>query len=162
MKQKKRENYLNWDEYFMGITLLTSKRSKDPSSQVGACIVDSNNRIVSIGYNGAPNGISDEIFPWKKVGNPLETKYLYVCHSEMNAIMNSGGRNLSGTTIYVNLFPCNECAKLIIQAGIKKVIYYADYHADEDIFIASKKLLDMAGIPYEQYKFKNKKIDIDL
>ena len=114
----KRKDYLSWEEYFMGIAKLSAMRSKDPSTQVGACIVDHNNRILSIGYNGSPNGFEDDIFPWGRVGNPLETKYMYVCHAEMNAILNyRGSRNeLEGAKVYVDLFPCNECAKLIIQS----------------------------------------------
>ena len=158
----KREDYITWDEYFMGIAHLSKERSKDPSTQVGACIVDKDNRIISIGYNGTPNGIDDKDFPWAREGNPLETKYLYVCHGELNAIMNSGGRDLRGATIYVTLFPCNECTKLIIQSGIKRVVDDSDKYADTDGVIASKKLLDMAGIRYEQYEKHHKKIEIEV
>ena len=128
----KREEYLNWDEYFMGVAKLTAMRSKDPNTQVGACIVDNEKRILSVGYNGAPNGFDDDKFPWDRSGIPLETKYLYVCHAEMNAITNFRGsrKDLKDSTIYVDLFPCNECAKQIIQSGIKHVIYLCDkYHA---------------------------------
>ena len=123
---KKKENYLTWDEYFMAIAKLSAMRSKDPSTQVGACIVDKNNRILSIGYNGAPNGYSDDIFPWDREGNELETKYPYVVHAEQNAILNARGKSLEGCSIYVNLFPCHDCARNIIQSGIKKVYYLED------------------------------------
>ena len=148
---KKRENYLDWDNYFMAVAKLSAMRSKDPSTQVGACIVSRDNRILSIGYNGAPNGFDDDNFPWAREGNPIDTKYLYVCHGEMNAIMNYRGnkRDLEDSRIYVDLFPCNECAKLIIQAGIKEVIYLSDKYADKDNFKASKKLFDACGVKYK-------------
>ena len=124
----KRKDYISWDEYFMAIAKLSAKRSKDPNTQVGACIVSSDNRILSIGYNGAPNGYNDDNFPWDREGNPLDTKYLYVVHAERNAILNYRGsrKDLEDAKIYVDLFPCNECAKLIIQSGIKEVIYLSD------------------------------------
>ena len=143
-------DYITWDEYFMGLALLSAKRSKDPRTQVGACIVDKDKRIVSLGYNGFPTGCSDQMFPWKREGTPLETKYMYVVHAEMNAILNTRGRNLEGTTLYVTLFPCNECAKAIIQAGIKKVIYLSDKYAKTDSTVASKKMLIAAGVEYYQ------------
>lgn len=147
---KKREGYLSWDNYFMAIAKLSSMRSKDPSTQVGACIVSQDNRILSIGYNGAPNGFDDDKFPWAREGNPIETKYFYVCHAEMNAIMNYRGnkRDLENAKIYVDLFPCNECAKLIVQAGIKEVIYLSDKYAGQDAFLVSKKLMDACGVKY--------------
>ena len=125
---KKREDYLNWEEYFMAVAKLTAMRSKDPNTQVGACIVGTDNRILSVGYNGAPNGFDDDKFPWAREGNPLDTKYLYVCHAERNAILNFKGsrRDLENAVIYVDLFPCNECAKEIIQSGIKEVVYLSD------------------------------------
>ena len=119
----KRDDYISWDEYFIGIAKLSSMRSKDPSTQVGCCIVSQDNRILSVGYNGAPNGFDDDSFPWARIGEKLETKYMYVCHSELNAILNYRGGSLEGCKIYVTLFPCNECAKAIIQAGIKTVVY---------------------------------------
>ena len=122
----KREEYISWDEYFMGIALLSGERSKDPSSQVGACIVSQDNKILSMGYNGFPIGCSDDDIPWAREGNPLDTKYPYVCHAELNAILNSKGSDLRESTIYVDLFPCNECAKAIIQSGIKKIVYKSD------------------------------------
>lgn len=151
---KKRENYLTWDEYFMAIAKLSAMRSKDPSTQVGACIVDKNNRILSIGYNGAPNGYNDDIFPWDREGNELETKYPYVVHAERNAILNYRGSNkdLEGAKIYVDLFPCNECAKEIIQSGIKEVYYLEDKYANTNGVIASKRLFDACGVKYKCLK----------
>ena len=120
----KREGYISWDEFFMGAAMLCAKRSKDPNTQVGACIVNSENRIVSVGYNGFPAGCDDDIFPWERSGDDrYNTKYLYVCHAELNAILNARGTNLTGNRLYVALFPCNECAKAIIQSGITEVIY---------------------------------------
>lgn len=149
---KKRNNYLTWDQYFMSIAKLSSMRSKDPNTQVGACIVAADNRILSIGYNGAPNGYSDDNFPWDREGTPLETKYLFVCHAEMNAILNYRGsrKDLEGAKIYVDLFPCNECAKLIIQSGIKEVLYICDKYADTDEVKASKNLFDTCGVKYRK------------
>lgn len=142
----KRSDYIQWDEYFMGIALLSAKRSKDPSTQVGACIVDSNNnRILSVGYNGFPIGCSDDDFPWEREGEPLCTKYPYVVHAELNAILNNKGVTLEGSKIYTALFPCNECAKAIIQSGIKEVIYLSDKYAETDIVRASKKMFERAG-----------------
>ena len=149
---KSRKGYLSWDEYFMSIAKLTAKRSKDPNTQVGACIVSSDNRILSIGYNGTPNGYPDDIFPWDREGEPLNTKYLYVCHAELNSILNfrGGRRDLENSKIYVDLFPCNECAKAIIQSGIKEVIYLSDKYKDTDGVIASKKMFDVCGVKYRQ------------
>lgn len=156
---KKRENYLTWDEYFMAIAKLSAMRSKDPSTQVGACIVDKNNRILSIGYNGAPNGYNDDIFPWDREGNELETKYPYVVHAERNAILNYRGsrKDFEGAKIYVDLFPCNECAKEIIQAGISEVIYLSDKYANTNSVIASKRLFDACGVSYHELKDIKKK-----
>ena len=156
---------ISWDEYFMGIALLSSKRSKDPSTQVGACIVSSDNRILSMGYNGTPNGFDDQDFPWDREGHALNTKYLYVCHAELNAILNFRGhkRDFEGAKIYVALFPCNECAKAIIQSGIKEVIYLSDKYKDQDNFKASKILFDKCNVKYRELIVeKNKKICIDL
>lgn len=157
----KRENYISWDEYFMGIALLSAKRSKDPNSQVGACIVDENKRIVAMGYNGFPNGCCDDNLPWDREGNFLEVKYPYVVHAELNAILNSG-RTVRGCTIYVDLFPCNECAKAIIQSGIKKIFYLRDKYKDTDGVKASKKMLEMAGVEYVQLNMQGKKIILDF
>ena len=151
---KQRKDYLNWDEYFMAIAKLSSMRSKDPSTQVGACIVGHDNRILSIGYNGAPNGFDDKMFPWDREGDMLNTKYAYVCHGEMNAILNYRGsrKDLENAKIYVDLFPCNECAKLIIQSGIKEVIYLCDKYKDTDGVKASKKMMDECGVKYHELK----------
>lgn len=159
MNGEKRKDYLEWDEYFMAIAKLSAMRSKDPSTQVGACIVSNDNRILSIGYNGAPNGFNDEKFPWGREGNPLETKYLYVVHAERNAILNYRGsrKDLENSKIYVDLFPCNECAKEIIQAGIKEVVYLSDKYADTDETIASKKLLDSCNVQYRKIDLKDSK-----
>ncbi|MDO5733756.1 MAG: dCMP deaminase family protein [Eubacteriales bacterium] len=147
---KKRENYISWDEYFMGAALLAARRSKDPSTQVGAAVVNSENKIVSIGYNGMPIGCSDDEFPWAREGEFLSTKYPFVCHAELNAILNAGGHKLDDARIYVPLFPCNECAKAIIQAGIKKVIYLSDKYQDSDSTKASKIMFKAAAVEYEQ------------
>ena len=156
---KARKDYLSWDEYFMAVAKLSAMRSKDPHTQVGACIVSNDNRILSIGYNGAPNGFNDEKFPWGREGNPLETKYLYVVHAERNAILNYRGsrKDLENSKIYVDLFPCNECAKEIIQAGIKEVVYLSDKYADTDETIASKKLLDSCNVQYRKINLKDSK-----
>jgi dCMP deaminase len=142
--------HISWDQYFMGVALLSSKRSKDPSTQVGACIVNEDKRIIGIGYNGFPTGLSDDEFPWgKHDANPLNNKYPYVVHAEPNAILNSTS-NLKGSTLYVTLFPCNECTKLIIQSGIKHIIYLNNKYKDTDSIIASRRMLDAAGIDYKQ------------
>lgn len=156
---KARKDYLSWDEYFMAVAKLSAMRSKDPHTQVGACIVSNDNRILSIGYNRAPNGFNDEKFPWGREGNPLETKYLYVVHAERNAILNYRGsrKDLENSKIYVDLFPCNECAKEIIQAGIKEVVYLSDKYADTDETIASKKLLDSCNVQYRKIDLKDSK-----
>lgn len=158
----KREEYLNWDEYFMGISLLSAKRSKDPSTQVGACIVNSKNKIVSVGYNGLPIGCSDDEFPWDNTGELLDTKYPYVCHAELNAILNNIGTDLSGCRIYTALFPCNECAKAIIQSGITEVVYLSDKHHAKDIFKASRLLLEKSGITCRQFKSRVNEITISF
>ena len=161
---KQRKDYLNWDQYFMGVAKLSAMRSKDPKTQVGARIVGNHNRILSIGYNGTPNGFEDDIFPWDREGEPLNTKYLYVCHAEMNAILNYRGsrKELENAKIYVDLFPCNECAKLIIQAGIKEVIYLSDKYATQDSFVASKKLLDSCSVKYRQIELSGNEVKLDL
>lgn len=141
----KREHVLSWDEYFMGLAHLSAMRSKDPSTQVGAVIVDQEHKVVGIGYNGLPIGCSDDEFPWDREGGMLETKYAFVVHAELNAILNST-RDLHGCTLYVSLFPCNECAKAIIQSGIRKIVYEDDKYAAEDNVIASKKMLNAAGV----------------
>ena len=145
----KRENTLTWDEYFMGLAHLSALRSKDPNTQVGAAIIDENHRVVSVGYNGFPKGCSDDEFPWSRSGGVLNSKYAFVVHAELNAILNSP-RSVSGCTIYVSLFPCNECAKAIIQSGIKRIVYESDKYADTETTIASKKMLQAAGIELVQ------------
>lgn len=158
----KREDYISWDEYFMGIALLSSRRSKDPSTQVGACIVNSRNKIMSVGYNGFPLGCSDDDFPWERSGDEFDTKYPYVCHAELNAILNSGGASLEGCKIYVALFPCNECAKAIIQCGIKEVLYLSDKYADTVGVRASKRMFDSAGVKYTQITPAKDELTIDF
>ena len=159
---EKRKDYISWDEYFMGVALLSSMRSKDPSTQVGACVASQENKVVTMGYNGMPVGINDDIMPWGRVGkDELDNKYLYVCHAEFNAILNSRG-SVRDCKIYVTLFPCNECAKAIIQSGIKEVIYMSDKYKDTDSVKVSKKMLDMAGVKYTQYKSKGVKLELDL
>lgn len=146
----KREGYISWDEYFMGVALLAAQRSKDPSTQVGACIVDENNRIISTGYNGFPRGCSDDDFPWNRDEELGETKYPFVVHAELNAILNTRGKSLAGSRVYVGLFPCNECAKAIIQAGIKEVIYLSDKYNGTPSVINSRKMLNSAGVKLTQ------------
>ena len=156
----KRDNYLSWDEFFIGIAKLAAGRSKDPNTQVGACIVGKDNRILSIGYNGAPNKFDDENFPWAREGDDFDTKYAYVCHAELNAILNFPGsrKDLIGSTIYVDLFPCNECAKAIIQAGISNVIYLSDKYSDTTLNKASKRLFDECGVKYTSLDEKYQKV----
>ena len=157
---KKRETYLEWDEFFMGIAKLAAGRSKDPSTQVGACIVDRENRILSIGYNGTPNGFNDDIFPWNRDGKNInETKYPYVCHAELNAILNYRGsrKDLVNSKIYVDLFPCNECAKAIIQSGIKEIVYLSDKYNGTSENDASKHLLDTCGVVYRKLSSNHEK-----
>jgi dCMP deaminase len=157
----KRQEYISWDEYFMGIALLSSKRSKDPNTQVGACIVNSLNKIVGIGYNGFPIGCSDDELPWERSADePNLTKYPYVVHAEANAILNST-KDLHGARIYVDLFPCNECAKLIIQSGIKEVVYLSDKYKDSDSVKASRKMFKLSGVKERQLTVRNKKIILD-
>ena len=158
----KREDYINWDEYFMGIALLTAMRSKDPNSQVGACIVSSENKILSLGYNGMPIGCSDDDMPWEREGAPLDTKYMYVCHAELNAILNSAHNNLKGARVYVTLFPCNECTKAIIQSGIREVVYDSDKYADTAGVMASKKMLRAAGVTLRRYEHTGRNVSLEL
>lgn len=158
----KRKDYLTWDEYFMGIALLSSYRSKDPNTQVGACIVNDKNRIMSVGYNGFPYGCDDDEFPWERSGDAYDTKYPYVCHAELNAILNNRGANLEGAKIYVALFPCNECAKAIIQSGIKEVVYLSDKYADTMATRASKRMFNAAGVKLTKIECGKKSLVIDL
>ena len=142
----KREGYISWDEYFMGVALLAAERSKDPSTQVGACIVDENNRILSTGYNGFPRGCSDDIFPWNRNEADGETKYPFVVHAELNAILNTRGKSLVGSRVYVGLFPCHECAKAILQSGIKEVVYLSDKYKNTSSDANSRRMLSAAGV----------------
>ncbi len=162
MENKKRTDYLKWDEYFMGIAMLSASRSKDPNTGVGACIVDEDNRILSLGYNGMPIGCSDDEYPWGRDGGPLETKYFYVCHAELNAILNYNGGSLRRARVYTTLFPCNECTKSIIQKGIKEVVYMSDKYADSDSVRAAKRMMDSAGVSYRRYCPAGKHVVLDL
>ena len=156
-----RKDYIKWDEYFMGLAKLSAERSKDPNTQVGACIVNEAHKVVALGYNGMPRGVEDSDMPWDREGDFLDTKYAYVCHSELNAILNSVA-NTEGCTIYVTLFPCNECAKAIVQAGIKRVVYADDKYAETDSTIASKRIFDRCGVEYVKYKPSGKSINLSL
>ena len=159
----KRTDYINWEEYFMGIAMLAAKRSKDPNTQVGACIVSPDNIIISTGYNGMPKGCSDDEFPWDRKGeNEAATKYPYVVHAELNAILNASGRDLRGSRIYVALFPCNECAKAIIQSGIKEVMYLSDKYNDTMLNLVSKRMLDAAGVKYTRMRTDLKELVLDF
>ncbi|XP_013785045.1 deoxycytidylate deaminase-like isoform X1 [Limulus polyphemus] len=162
-KSQKRVDYLQWSDYFMAIAFLSAMRSKDPNSQVGACVVNKEKKIVGIGYNGMPNGCSDDDLPWnREADNILDTKYPYVCHAEMNAILNKNSADLKDCTIYVALFPCNECAKLIIQSGIKEIVYLSDKYHNDYKMVASRQLLDMAGVKYRQHIPQHSQILIDF
>lgn len=156
----KREGYISWDEYFMGVALLAAMRSKDPNTQVGCCIVDAEKRILSTGYNGFPTGCSDDDFPWDRTGE--ETKYPFVVHAELNAILNAHGKNLVGARLYVALFPCNECAKAIIQSGIREVIYLSDKYANTPSTRASKRMLRSAGIQLTKLEVEKEKLEINF
>ena len=158
----KRTDYINWDEYFMGIAMLAARRSKDPNTQVGACIVSEDNIIISTGYNGMPKGCSDDIFPWDREGQQDMTKYPYVVHAELNAILNANGRDLRGSRIYVALFPCNECAKAIIQSGIKEVLYLSDKYKDTMLNLVSKRMLEAAGVSFRQYQPSGREISFTV
>ncbi|SHI62991.1 deoxycytidylate deaminase [Parasporobacterium paucivorans] len=159
---EKRLDYITWDEYFMGVAMLSAMRSKDPSTQVGACIVSPANKILSMGYNGFPNGCSDDVFPWTKGDCCDNNKYLYSTHSELNAILNYTGGSLAGTKLYVTLFPCNECAKAVIQAGIATIVYDCDKYAETEEVMASKRMLDAAGVRYYQYNRTGREINMKL
>jgi dCMP deaminase len=159
---QKRQDYISWDEYFMGVALLSARRSKDPNTQVGACIVNEKNKIVGAGYNGLPIGCSDDDFPWDKQGNFLDTKYPYICHAELNAILNNIGMDLRGCKIYTALFPCNECTKAIIQSGIAEVIYLSDKYAGTDTAKASRLMLDTAGVSYRKVAATISKLELSF
>ena len=158
----KRSDYISWDEYFMGVAMLSGMRSKDPNIQVGACIVSPDHKILSMGYNGLPIGCSDDDFPWAREGDPLENKYFYTTHSELNAILNYRGGSLEGATIYVTLFPCNECAKAIIQSGIKRIVYDSDKYDTQPNVIASKRMLRAAGVEMVRYERTGRSIMVEL
>ena len=158
----KREDYITWEQYFMGLALLSAERSKDPSTQGGACIVNKDNKIVSVGYNGAPTGYDDDKdMNWERDGDFLNTKYAYVCHSEINAILNSN-TDVRNCKLYVTLFPCNECAKVIIQSGIKEIIYLSDKYDGTEGNIAAKKMFDACGVSYKKYETKGKELKLTL
>ena len=158
----KKKDYLSWDEYFMGIALLAAKRSKDPNTQVGSCITTKDNVIVSAAYNGFPTGCSDDEFPWEREAEkPEDTKYPYVVHSELNAILNCKEQDLTGCKIYVTLFPCNECAKAIIQSGIKEIYYLSDKYHDTPMQRVSRRLLDAAGVKYTELDLGVKTVTIN-
>ena len=159
---QKRQDYITWDEYFMGVAQLAGFRSKDPNSQVGACIVSGDNKILSIGYNGFPVGCSDDEFPWNREGEPYDSKYFYVTHAELNAILNYRGGSLEGSKVYVTMFPCNECAKAIIQSGIREVIYDCDKYADTPAVKASKRMMDASDVIYRQYQSTGRVIELRL
>jgi len=161
----KRSDYLSWDDYFMAVAFLSAQRSKDPNTQVGCCIVNKEKKIVGIGYNGLPWGCSDDEFPWSRKSesnNPLDTKYPFVCHAELNAILNKNEGKLKDCRMYVALFPCNECAKLIIQSGISEVVFYGDKYHNDWQFVASRKMFEAAGIKYWQHIPKLARIVLDF
>ena len=159
----KREDYISWDEYFMAVAKLAGMRSKDPNTQVGACIVSADHKILSIGYNGFPIGCSDDVYPWDRgADDPLKNKYLYVAHGELNAILNYRGGSLEGATIYVGMFPCNECTKAIIQSGIKCVVYSMNKYPDSCEVIASRRMLDSAGVTVRKYEASGKTLQIEV
>ena len=158
----KREGYISWDEYFMGLALLSGLRSKDPNTQVGACIVNDDNKILSVGYNGFPNGCSDDEFPWEREGEELDTKYPYVTHGELNAILNYRGGSLAGASLYVSLFPCNECAKAIIQSGIREVVYLSDKYANQPNTLISKRMLTSAGVKLRRLEVERETLTLDF
>lgn len=159
----KKSGYLNWDEYFMGIALLSAERSKDPNTSVGACIVSQDNKILSVGYNGMPRGCSDDEYPWERDADAeLENKYLFVCHAELNAILNYTGTNMAQAKIYTTLFPCNECTKALIQAGISEVIYLSDKYSESSSTIAAKRMMKSAGVTYTPYQAGGKNVHLEL
>jgi dCMP deaminase len=157
----KRLDYLSWDQYFMGVALLSAQRSKDPNTQVGACIVDRRERIVGIGYAGFPTGCSDDDLPWSREGAPLETKYPYVCHAELNAILNRNSADLTGCTIYTTLFPCSECAKAIVQSGLTEVVFLSDKYRESDSDKAAAIMFRLAGVQTRKFA-EPVKVSLDL
>ncbi|KAA3673904.1 dCMP deaminase [Paragonimus westermani] len=162
-QEGKRKDYISWDEYFMSIALLSARRSKDPATQVGACIINQENKIVGIGYNGMPNGLSDDEMPWGKGSDDaLKNKYLFVCHAELNAVLNKNSASSSGCTLYSSLFPCNECAKVLIQAGIKEVVYFSDENKKSTAYDASRLMFEKAGIRVRPFDRTGRQINLDL
>lgn len=141
---------MSWDECFLRMAHLIAQRSKDPSTQAGAVIVDKNNIVVGLGYNGFPRGVSNDSFPWEREGSLEETKYAYICHAEENAVYNANS-STHGCKTYCTLFPCNECAKTMIQNGIVEIIFESDKYHDLPAYIASRRMLDAAGVKYRQY-----------
>lgn len=162
IKTQKRTDYLSWDEYFMAVALLSAQRSKDPNTQVGACVASNDHKIIGVGYNGFPWGCSDDVLPWAREGNYLDTKYPYVCHAELNAVLNSSVQSLKDCRIYVVLFPCNECTKVIIQSGLQEIIYLSDKYAESDSVQASKRMLDQSNTGYRQFQGNGKEIKLEL
>ena len=158
----KRQDYISWDEYFMGVAILSGMRSKDPNTQVGACIVSEDHKILSMGYNGFPIGCSDDEFPWERGGEPLDNKYFYTTHSELNAILNYRGGSLDRATMYVTLFPCSECAKAIIQCGIRRLVYDSDKYENTPSVVASKRMLKAAGVVLQRYEHTNREVHMVL
>ena len=159
----KRKDYISWDEYFMGVAVLSSMRRKENNKQVEACIVSEDRKIIGVGYNGFPMGCSDDDLPWARTGGWCDTKYPYVCHAELNAILNCNNASLlKGATLYVALFPCNECAKAVIQSGIRKIVYLSDKYADTDATKASKRMLDAAGVKYSHLETERKELKLKL
>lgn len=160
---RKRGDYLEWPEYFMAIAFLSAQRSKDPKTQVGACIVNEEKKIVGIGYNGMPNGCDDDLMPWgRESDDELNNKYLYVCHAELNAILNKNSADVKNCSVYVALFPCNECAKVIIQSGIKEVIYYSIKNMSDPSNVAARRMFDLAGVKYRQFQPSMRQVIIDF
>ena len=158
----KRTDYISWDEYFMGVAKMSALRSKDPNTQVGACIVSDDNKILSMGYNGLPRGCSDDEFPWAREGDPLDNKYMYTAHSELNAILNYRGGSLDNAKLYVTLFPCNECAKAIIQAGIAEIVYADDKYNGTPGTLASRRMLKAAGVKLTRYENLGRQVTLEL
>ena len=159
----KRQDYISWDEYFMGIAMLSAMRSKDNNSQVGACIVSPENKILSLGYNGMPIGCDDDEMPWEREGeDPLNTKYMYVCHAELNAILNNAHGNLKGARLYVTLFPCNECTKAVIQSGIQEIVYLADKYHDTPVCEAARRMLKLTHVKFRAYQPTGREIHFTL
>ncbi len=158
----KRTDYLSWDEYFMGIAMLSAARSKDNNTQVGACIVNAEHKIVSVGYNGMPIGCDDDVMPWEREGTFLDTKYPFVCHAELNAILNRAAVSLKDCVIYVTLFPCNECAKAIIQSGIRHVVYLDNKYAGTDAIKASEMMFRLSGVECTAYVPAEREITLNL